>query len=133
MFANFPTILPWNHDIQNNNIYFISFENICPYKLNKIQVKGLKCIPQRFVEEKIASENLVGNKFTILIRDFNCSVEECETEIEKTVDQIHNLGGLPNYYGPQRFGTIRPITHLIGEKLVKRKFTMRLRKRGLKP
>jgi tRNA pseudouridine13 synthase len=42
--------------------------------------------------------------------------------IEKRVKNIQNelssLGGVPNFFGHQRFGTIRPITHLVGKLLV---------------
>ena len=32
------------------------------------------------------------------------------------------MGGIPNFFGHQRFGTIRPITHLVGKAIVKGNF-----------
>ena len=60
--------------------------------------------------------NLVGNKFTIKISD----VEGGRKNIEKLIEELGN--GFPNYFGIQRFGAVRPITHLIGEKIVKGNF-----------
>ena len=57
--------------------------------------------------------NLVGNKFTIKISD----VVTNKNEVETLIDELKE--GFPNYFGIQRFGAIRPITHTIGEKIVK--------------
>ncbi len=57
--------------------------------------------------------NLVGNKFTIKISDVVTNKKELETLIDELKE------GFPNYFGIQRFGAIRPITHTVGEKIVK--------------
>jgi tRNA pseudouridine13 synthase len=38
------------------------------------------------------------------------------------MQEIGEVGGLPNFYGHQRFGTTRPITHLVGRALVQGRF-----------
>ena len=38
--------------------------------------------------------------------------------ITKTFSELEALGGIPNFFGHQRFGTTRPITHLVGKALV---------------
>jgi tRNA pseudouridine13 synthase len=59
---------------------------------------------------------LKGNKFRILIRDLD--------DIEKSADVANEVlkelevTGVPNYFGWQRFGKPRTITHLVGEALV---------------
>ena len=56
--------------------------------------------------------NLVGNKFRIKV-----------TNSDNNKDKINNIfsdlnGFFPNYFGVQRFGSVRPITHIVGEKIV---------------
>ncbi len=50
-----------------------------------------------------------GNKFNILVKDAVASIER----IEKVKQ------GFPNYFGKQRFGDLRPITHEVGRELIK--------------
>jgi len=38
--------------------------------------------------------------------------------VNAILNEIKEAGGVPNYYGYQRFGTIRPITHLIGKRIL---------------
>jgi len=61
---------------------------------------------------------LEGNLFKVIIRDtFNSEVGE---RISKVLCEINELGGLYPYYGHQRFGTIRPNTHIVGKYIVNR-------------
>ncbi len=56
-----------------------------------------------------------GNKFVLRVRD---STRDKPT-VEETAASIRAEGGVPNYFGPQRFGGAwRAITHLVGEALV---------------
>ena len=63
--------------------------------------------------------DLIGNDFEISVR--NCTMEP--PQIRETVDSdisvIRRTGGFPNYFGVQRFGAVRPVTHLVGERLVR--------------
>ena len=66
--------------------------------------------------KKLRMGQLRGNKFRILVKDLD--------DIEKSADVANEvLGelqktGVPNYFGWQRFGKPRTITHLVGEALV---------------
>ena len=63
--------------------------------------------------------DLIGNEFEITVKD--CTMDQ--SLIKDTVDQdisiIKKTGGFPNYFGVQRFGAVRPVTHLVGERLVR--------------
>jgi tRNA pseudouridine13 synthase len=37
----------------------------------------------------------------------------------KTVEELEMMGGIPNFFGHQRFGTTRAITHAVGKAIVK--------------
>lgn len=61
---------------------------------------------------------LVGNRFEISIRAFAATTEATAAQARATVDALVAAGGFPNFFGPQRFGTVRPITHEVGRLLV---------------
>jgi tRNA pseudouridine13 synthase len=37
---------------------------------------------------------------------------------ERTAERIKEVGGFPNYFGPQRFGSVRPVTHIVGRRII---------------
>ena len=53
---------------------------------------------------------LYGNSFSVVIRD----VEKPEN-LGVLLEELKEKKGVPNYYGYQRFGTIRPNTHIVGK------------------
>ncbi|HUR24461.1 MAG TPA: tRNA pseudouridine(13) synthase TruD [Candidatus Thermoplasmatota archaeon] len=56
-----------------------------------------------------------GNRFVIRVRD---STRD-HAAVEATAAAIRKEGGVPNFFGPQRFGGhFRPVTHLVGRALV---------------
>lgn len=61
---------------------------------------------------------LYGNEFTIVIRNIEGTEEELRDKIAAITDELATAGGMPNFFGVQRFGTNRPITHLVGEHLI---------------
>ncbi len=54
-----------------------------------------------------------GNRFVLRIRDHN------GTDPAPTLDTIREHGGVPHFFGPQRFGSgVRPITHRMGKAIL---------------
>ena len=90
--------------------------------LMTMRARGLHITPIRYINEPLTARSLLGNRFTIRMRNIAVSHEELNTSITRLVAEIDQLGGIPNFYGYQRFGTIRPITHIIGKHIVKREF-----------
>jgi tRNA pseudouridine13 synthase len=66
--------------------------------------------------------NLSGNQFKITL-DCNDNLHNYESKIDQLVSNI-NLNGIPNFFGTQRFGTIRPISHLIGKALLQKNWKL---------
>ena len=60
---------------------------------------------------------LYGNRFKIWVRD--ASKPE---NLEPLIEELKRVRGVPNYYGYQRFGTIRPNTHLIGKYIIQGRY-----------
>lgn len=61
--------------------------------------------------------NLMANRFEITVRDLNLPVENIRNLALNTVEEMD--GKMPNYFGEQRFGSARPITHQVGRLILK--------------
>ncbi|MCK5562834.1 tRNA pseudouridine(13) synthase TruD, partial [Candidatus Bathyarchaeota archaeon] len=60
-----------------------------------------------------------GNCFRIVIRAVGYSSSVIEKRMENVLNELSSLDGIPNFFGHQRFGTVRPITHVVGEHIVR--------------
>ena len=65
--------------------------------------------------------DLIGNTFRIRVSDLEPGVD-AKGICESVKGRLDELGGFPNFFGIQRFGSIRPITHLIGKDLIRGDF-----------
>jgi len=108
-------------DAQALTAQHISIGAVSPEKI-KTNLKDAYLIPIRFSEEKISTRNLMGNQFHITVRSILHSSLETRRMIIETWREISSLGGVPNFFGHQRFGTIRPITHMVGKFIIKERF-----------
>lgn len=63
--------------------------------------------------------DLIGNEFIITVRDIDIDEKELESRLSQTTASIKEQGGIPNFFGIQRFGALRPITHVVGESIVR--------------
>ncbi|MGA8513117.1 MAG: tRNA pseudouridine(13) synthase TruD [Thermoplasmata archaeon] len=59
-----------------------------------------------------------GNAFAIRLRDVSLPVEEAARRCQSIRSELRDAGGFPNFFGLQRFGEVRPVTHLVGRRLV---------------
>ena len=83
-----------------------SMENLSSVDLENIELEFLHSSVK-----PIRLGNLVGNKFKIKVT--NSSNRDHINDIFSELD-----GFFHNYFGVQRFGAVRPITHIVGEKIV---------------
>ena len=87
---------------------FKQVENLDIYKTDFLKiVRGRK---------KLRMGQLKGNKFKILVRDLD-DIEKSADVANEVLKELESTG-VPNYFGWQRFGKPRTITHLVGEALV---------------
>ncbi|MFA6269292.1 MAG: tRNA pseudouridine(13) synthase TruD [archaeon] len=91
-----------------------------PIRVEKFGVKGLELRNPRWGNKKVELGDLKGNQFTITIRDISQSEEELKKIVEEFANQIKN--GIPNFFGTQRFGGKRQITHRVGKLLLESRF-----------
>jgi len=94
----------------------MSFFNIPVEKLQNVRLKDVQISNVYTADQPVRIGDLAGNTFDILIRMLDKTVTE--HEIDSLISPIQTLKGFPNYYGIQRFGIIRPITHLVGRAII---------------
>ncbi len=93
--------LPGNQDIRN------------------ISIRDAEILSCFRTDRMIKLGDLMGNEFIIGMK----SEGEIEDKINDTVNQIMGNRGFPNFYGVQRFGSIRANTHRIGKLILQNKYT----------
>ena len=80
----------------------------------ELSTRRTKITLQGFTKRPIGRELLAGNEFKITIRGAKRDASGFEPEIKK----------IANFYGLQRFGSERLVTHLVGRAIVKRDFDL---------
>jgi tRNA pseudouridine13 synthase len=64
--------------------------------------------------------NLSANRFEIAIRQLGLPIEDIRNRSLKIVEEMD--GKFPNYFGQQRFGSTRPVTHQVGRHILRGNF-----------
>ena len=96
----------------------MSFE--CPKEeLGKVGLKDLRFDNIYTSNRGMRIGDLIGNGFEITVRDTSADMKDVPDIIKETESAVRETGGFPNYFGVQRFGVTRPITHLVGEAIVR--------------
>lgn len=101
---------------------YITIEGADFESLSKVKVSGIELRPIGYFRGEISPHFLFGNDFQIVVRAVRHSKSTIKARIEKTIEEIDALGGVPNFFGHQRFGTVRPITHHVGKAVIQGKF-----------
>ncbi len=105
-------------DKRSKSKQLMSFLNINSQDIENIKLKDVD-IKYLFQSDKsVKIGDLYGNKFDINIRE----IKNDNKLIDDNINSIEEFGGFPNFYGIQRFGIIRPITHIVGKYIVEGDF-----------
>jgi len=94
-------------------------EGVDPFSLSN---RNMKILAVYRAKKHLRPGMLLGNKFSITIRDLEVPLSEAEELVQNTLSQIAEIGGVPNFYGYQRFGINRPNTHIIGKYIIQGKY-----------
>lgn len=89
-------------------------------KMPEIEISGVKIEQIGRSNKSITLGSLEGNHFDVVIR--NVDAREAMNRLEAITREIAAIGGVANFFGSQRFGARRPVTHLVGERIVKNDF-----------
>ncbi|PUA34142.1 MAG: tRNA pseudouridine(13) synthase TruD [Candidatus Terraquivivens tikiterensis] len=69
-------------------------------------------------DSKLSSAELYRNAFEIKISKLRLDGHSAAALVERTVEELKQKG-IPNFFGHQRFGASRPITHVVGKLIIK--------------
>jgi len=100
----------------------ITVEGVSREDIEKVHVKDIKIRPIGYFHHKLSPYYLLKNSFCIIIRAISHPKSTAQKRITKNIEELKAIGGIPNFFGHQRFGTTRPITHLVGKAIVKGDF-----------
>ena len=91
----------------------ISIQGITPEEIGRVQIRDITLEPVGRSPSPLTLGSHSANRFTITIRESHADpgVISAVTDTCRT--------GIPNYYGIQRFGAIRPISHTTGAYILK--------------
>ena len=98
----------------------VSAWEISPEQLDKIKIRDIKLYGFEPADKKIQLGESGGNKFEIIVRNSGLTKEEIEENLKKNFSELEK--GIPNIFGPQRFGEVRKITHLVGLEVMRGDF-----------
>jgi tRNA pseudouridine13 synthase len=96
----------------------VTIEGVSAEEAAKIQFKDIQLRPIGYFREQLCSFYLLGNNFKITVKAIPCPKPTAEERTQNVALEITTAGGIPNFYGHQRFGTARAITHLVGKAMV---------------
>ena len=91
----------------------ISVRGISPEAIERVQIRDISLTVVGRSTSPLSLGSHAANRFMITIRE--TSADPAETA---EVDSVCGTG-IPNYYGVQRFGVIRPVTHTTGAFILK--------------
>lgn len=75
-------------------------EKVSDDRLERLSSQGIQVLQERHHPHKLRTGHLLGNRFSILIRQPG---SDAETRTRVIIDRLQK-DGLPNFYGRQRFG-----------------------------
>jgi tRNA pseudouridine13 synthase len=100
----------------------ITIENGSVEDASKVNIKDIRMSPIGYLPRAISLYYLLGNHFEIKIKSIKHKQSTIEMRISDTMKELEAMGGIPNFFGHQRFGSTRPITHLVGKAIVEGEF-----------
>ncbi len=99
-------------DKRAHTFQFITIPQRFLDRLKNVDLTNACLYPRAGVPFHLSSAHMLGNEFRITLRDVNPS----ETPILR--EHAKKLSLFPNFFGYQRFGVIRPISHIVGKRIL---------------
>ncbi len=98
----------------------ISIWDVSENDVERIRLKDVELKVIGRSNKKISLGDLWGNRFKITVRDIHLSIEESLSRVKDITGELQK--GAPNFFGVQRFGEYRPVTHVVGEAIMRGDF-----------
>lgn len=93
---------------------------LTPSQLLSVDVKDIKINGAWLANNKVELGELLGNRFTITLTAENCGKAITSQEVEKNTERMNYA--FPNYFGSQRFGSLRRNSHLVGKLILQQQW-----------
>ncbi len=87
--------------------------------VRKLDLKDVDVLEVFSTNKKMGMGDLYGNKFDVSVREIEMPLDIAYSTAFETASEVLEVGGFPNFFGIQRFGAIRPVTHLVGKHIVR--------------
>jgi tRNA pseudouridine13 synthase len=97
----------------------VTIEDVAIEDVQKLRLKDIAVLPIGYLRTELSAYYLLGNAFHVSIKNVKHSKAVVERRTAKTIEELQALGGTPNFFGHQRFGTTRSITHQVGKAFVR--------------
>ncbi|MDD3257401.1 MAG: tRNA pseudouridine(13) synthase TruD [Methanocorpusculum sp.] len=97
---------------------YVSLYNVPNESINNLAIKDMTIEPIGTHQFSLGLGQLQGNRFKIILRD--CEPENLAERTQGITEDI--AAGIPNYYGLQRFGALKPVTHKMGYHILRHEF-----------
>ncbi|MEM0140788.1 MAG: tRNA pseudouridine(13) synthase TruD [Thermoplasmatales archaeon] len=114
------------YHVSVNRVYFsgtkdkrsvkIQYFSIPGVRYKEIHLNDFTVLEHFYLDEPLTLGSHSSNKFAIVVRDCDKNI------LQNNCLEIKRSGLVPNFYGPQRFGPLRPVTHLVGREIVRRNY-----------
>lgn len=98
----------------------LCFYNVTKEQLEPITISDVNFDILQYTRKKVRIGDLKGNDFSIVIRNVSSTIEQ--NDLDMLIKPFQSMQGFPNFFGVQRFGGIRPITHKVGRAMVNADF-----------
>lgn len=93
----------------------ISFYKMPAQRISGLRIKDVQLYPVGR-GGKVYLGDLWGNRFTVCVRNVGLSCDELRSYVEGVVGEMR--GFFPNFFGEQRFGSVRPVTCPVGRAIL---------------
>ena len=84
-----------------------------------LSLPGVELVEAYRSRDGLALGHHYGNAFEVHVVPTDVSPEAAALSFDATARALSEAGRFPNFFGPQRFGEVRPVTHEVGRWLVR--------------
>ncbi len=103
-------------DKKSVSVQYLSIKGVKAEDLENISIKDAEIEVLGYSKKPIELGDLIGNYFRVKV--YNCKNSNLFSLIKRELEEK----GTPNFFGLQRFGSIRFITHEVGKLILQRKY-----------
>ena len=96
---------------------WISVEHVSPEQVEQVSLREVRVLKTTRHTNKLKPGHLAGNRFVVRLRKLAMPLPQA-AEVAQEVLSILSRRGVPNYFGPQRFGNHQD-NHLLGKAVAK--------------